>query len=153
MFNPQQPWCWTSPSDLQTWWLWRPSYQSTKLHWLKVCICMEGRWGSLAKWVICPETFPHVQLCVMWDSSVGFHLYHTDLYMVNFGFTMLRMHATRYDVIISCKQEVYATRSVCKCCFLFAMVFQLPKGLGCPRNIPGELPQSVTIENAESDHC
>ena len=85
----------------------------------------------------------------MWDSSAGLHLYHTVLYMVNFGFTILRMHAT-HDVLISCMQEVYATRSVCNCCLWFAMASQLPKGPGCPINVPGELPQSVTIENTES---
>ena len=30
------------------------------------------------------------------------------------------------------------------------MASQLPKGPGHPRNIPGELPQLVTIENTES---
>ena len=30
------------------------------------------------------------------------------------------------------------------------MASQLPKRPGHPRNVPGELPQSVTIENAES---
>ena len=78
----------------------------------------------------------------MWDSSAGFHLYHTDLYMINFGFTILRMHATD-NVLISCMQEVYATRSQSA-----SVVYGLQWLLNYLKDQviqPGELPQSVTI--------